>query len=83
MGIKGADVDMWYPVMLPKGTPAPIVAKLNAEIRAILAMPDVKASLNGQGMDATSSSPEELQALMQRDFARWAAVIKKNNISAE
>ena len=83
LGIKGADVDMWYPVMLPKGTPAPIVAKLNAEIRAILAMPDVKASLNGQGMDATSSSPEELQALMQRDFARWAAVIKKNNISAE
>ncbi len=83
LGIKGADVDMWYPVMLPKGTPAPIVAKLNAEIRAILAMPDVKASLNGQGMDATSSTPEELQALMQRDFARWAAVIKKNNISAE
>ena len=83
LGIKGADVDMWYPVMLPKNTPAPIVARLNAEIRAILAMPDVKASLDGQGMDATSSTPEELQALMQRDFARWAAVIKKNNISAE
>lgn len=83
LGIKGADVDMWYPVMLPKNTPAPIIAKLNAEIRAILAMPDVKASLNGQGMDASSSTPEELQALMQRDFARWAAVIKKNNISAE
>jgi tripartite-type tricarboxylate transporter receptor subunit TctC len=83
LGIKGADVDMWYPVMLPKNTPAPIVAKLNAEIRAILAMPDVKATLDGQGMDASSSTPEELQALMQRDFARWAAVIKKNGISAE
>ncbi len=83
LGIKGADVDMWYPVVLPKGTPAPIVARLNAEFRAILAMPDVQATLNGQGLEATSSTPEELQALMQRDFARWAAVIKKNNISAE
>jgi tripartite-type tricarboxylate transporter receptor subunit TctC len=46
-------------------------------------MPDVKATLDGQGMDASSSTPEELQALMQRDFARWAAVIKKNGISAE
>jgi tripartite-type tricarboxylate transporter receptor subunit TctC len=83
LGIKGADVDMWYPVMLPRNTPAPIVEKLNAEFRAILAMPDVRATLNGAGMDATSSSPEELQSLMQRDFARWAAVIKKNGITAE
>jgi tripartite-type tricarboxylate transporter receptor subunit TctC len=83
LGIKGADVDMWYPVMLPKNTPAPIVEKLNAEIRTILAMPDVKATLNGAGMDPSSSTPQELQSLMQRDFARWAAVIKKNNITAE
>jgi len=34
-------------------------------------------------MDAASSSPEELNALMRRDYARWAAVIKKNNITAE
>ena len=83
LGIKGADVDMWYAFMAPKGTPAPVVSRLDAELRAILALPDIKANFDKQGMDAASSSPEELNALMRRDYARWAAVIKKNNITAE
>jgi tripartite-type tricarboxylate transporter receptor subunit TctC len=74
---------MWYAFMAPKGTPAPVVSRLDAELRAILALPDIKANFDKQGMDAASSSPEELNALMRRDHARWAAVIEKNNITAE
>jgi tripartite-type tricarboxylate transporter receptor subunit TctC len=83
LGIKGADVDMWYAFMAPKGTPAAVVSRLDAELRTILSLPDIKAGFDKQGMDAAWSSPEELNALMRRDYARWAAIIKKNNITAE
>jgi tripartite-type tricarboxylate transporter receptor subunit TctC len=83
LGVKGAVVDMWYAFMAPKGTPAPVVAKLDAELRAILSLPEIKSNFEKQGMDAASSSPEELNALMRRDYARWATVIKKNNITAD
>jgi tripartite-type tricarboxylate transporter receptor subunit TctC len=83
LGIKGADVDMWYAFMAPKGTPATVVSRLDAELRTILATPEIKASFDKQGMDAASSSPEELNALMRRDSARWGEVIRKNNITAE
>src|SRR5207249_10027919 len=83
LGVKGADVDMWYAFMAPKGTPAPVVSKLDSELRAILSLPEIKSNFEKQGMDAASSSPEELNALMRRDYARWAAVIRKNNITAD
>jgi tripartite-type tricarboxylate transporter receptor subunit TctC len=83
LGVKGADVDMWYPVLAPKGTPNAIVTKLNTELRTILAQADVKGAFDKQGLDATSSTPDALLALMKRDHARWAAIIKKNNITAE
>jgi tripartite-type tricarboxylate transporter receptor subunit TctC len=69
--------------LAPKGTPAPIVAKLNAELRSILALPDVNATLVKAGLDAASSTPEELYALMQRDYARWGEIVRKNNITAQ
>jgi len=83
LGVKGAEVDMWYAFLAPKGTPAAVIAKLDAELRTILSLPELKAGFDKQGMQAASSTPEELNALMQRDYARWAAVIRKNNITAE
>jgi tripartite-type tricarboxylate transporter receptor subunit TctC len=83
LGVKGAEVDMWYAFMAPKGTHALVVTRLGSELRAILSLPEIKANFDKQGMDAASSSPEELNALMRRDSARWAAVIKKNNITAD
>lgn len=83
LGVKGAEVDMWYAILAPRGTPAPVIAKLDAELISILGLPELKASFGNQGMDAVSSTPAELGAFMRRESARWAAVIKKNNISAE
>jgi tripartite-type tricarboxylate transporter receptor subunit TctC len=83
LGVKGADVDMWYAFLAPKGTPAPTVAKLNAELRAILALPDVRGAFEKVGLDAASSTPQELQERMKRDFARWGEIIRKKNIRAE
>ena len=83
LGVKGAEVEMWYAFFAPKGTPATVVGKLNTELRGILAQPDVKGTFDKQGMDAMASSGDELQGLMQRDFVRWANIIRKNNITAE
>ena len=82
-GIKGANVGMWYGFLAPKGTPAPVVSKLDGELRAILALPEIKTTFSTQGMDAASSTPAELIELMRREDSRWAAIIKKNSISAE
>jgi len=83
VGVKGADVDVWYAYLAPKGTPASVISKLEGELRAILALPEIKTIFGSQGMDAASSTPAELMALMRREDTRWAAVIKKNNITAE
>ena len=83
LGYKGVDVEMWYPILAPKGTPAAITAKLSGELRAILSEPEVKATFDKVGLDAASMPPEELRALMERDYPRWAEVIRKNRISAE
>jgi len=83
VGVKGAEVDMWYAFLAPKGTPQPVVTRLDKELATILAQPELKTNFSAQGMDAASSTPAELIALMRREDSRWAAVIKKNNISAE
>lgn len=83
LGVKGAEVDIWYAFLAPKGTPAPVITKLDTELRPILAAPELKTSFGNQGMEAASSTPAELAALMRREDARWAAVIRKNRISAE
>ena len=84
LGIKGAEAaDIWYAFYAPAGVPAPVIAKLNRELRAILAQPEAKAVLQKVGLDAASSTPEELFALMKRDYARWGEIIRRNHITAE
>ena len=83
LGIKGADVDMWYGFLAPRGTPRPVISKLDGELRVILDTADVKAAFSAQGMQAASSTPGEFAALMKREDARWGEIIRKNNIRAE
>lgn len=83
LGVKGVDVDLWYAFFTPARTPAPVVGRLNAEIAAILKLPEVREVLGKAGMDAATSTPDELAALSNKDYPRWGAVIKRNGITAE
>ena len=83
LGYKGVEADLWYGMLAPAGTPADIVAKVNADMRKVLALPEVKSALGAQGMEIAPSSAEEMGALMRRDAARWAAVVKQAGIKAE
>src|SRR5574337_760873 len=58
-GFKGFDVSTWYGVLAPAGTPAAVVHTLNAEINKLLAQPDVKASIHGQGAEPQAMTPEQ------------------------
>jgi tripartite-type tricarboxylate transporter receptor subunit TctC len=78
-GVPKFEMASWQAVYAPKGTPKPIVQKLNAEIRKILAMPDVKEKLGNQlGMEIVGSTPDELAAHMAREIPRWAELVKKS-----
>ena len=79
----GFESDNWYAMFYPKGTPRPIVDKLNAEIRKALETPDIKAFYPKEALDPVLSSPEELSAMMKRDIEKYAKVIKAANIRAE
>lgn len=83
LGIKGVDVDLWYAFFVPAKTPAGVQQRLNNEIAAILQQAEVREVLGKAGLDAASSTPDELMAVVHKDYPRWGAVIRRNGIKAE
>jgi len=79
----GFEADNWYAMFFPKGTPKPIIDKLNAEIRKALDTPEVKAFYPKEALDPVASSPEELSALLRREIPKYAKVIREANIRIE
>jgi tripartite-type tricarboxylate transporter receptor subunit TctC len=82
-GIQGGNVDMWYGVLAPKGTPSAVVARLNKEIAAVLKQPEVAAAFEAQGMVPAASTPADFGKLIDKDAARWATVVSRGGITAE
>lgn len=82
-GIPGFDVSSWFGVFLPGGTPKPIIAKMNAEIRKILEVPEVRQRLIGQGADPASNTPEEFAAYVKAEMARWGKVVRDTGAKAD
>lgn len=76
----GFEADNWYAMFYPKGTPKPIIARMNAEIRKALDTPEVKAFYPKEALDPVASSPEELSALLKREIEKYAKVIRLANI---
>ncbi len=83
LGIKDIEVDLWYAFFAPNKTAVPVVNRLNSEISAILKLPEITDLLKRAGMDASSSSSEELSQLVKKDYPRWGEVIRRNGITAE
>jgi tripartite-type tricarboxylate transporter receptor subunit TctC len=77
------DVDMWYGVLAPAGTPKAFINRLNTELKDILAQPEVKAAFETQGMSPAHSSADEFRSLLARDAERWAQVVKAQAIQAD
>jgi tripartite-type tricarboxylate transporter receptor subunit TctC len=82
-GVADFDVDLWYGVLAPAGTPKAIIDRYNAEFNRILNQPNVKALLDKQGLIARGGAPDQLAALIARDRQRWAKVVKDAEITSE
>jgi tripartite-type tricarboxylate transporter receptor subunit TctC len=77
------DVDAWYAVMAPGKTPADLIARLNADVNAVMNLPDVKENLTKQGLIPVTSTPQELAALIKSDLPRWQKVVDDAKIKID
>lgn len=82
-GIQGFDFSTWFSLAAPKGTPKPIVDRLQSEVVKALADPEVKARFAGLGLKANGLRPEQTTNLVRDQLARYGKAIKDNNIQAE
>ena len=79
-GIPEYNATIWIGVMVPAGTPKPIVELLNREINKVLARADIKESWQRQGANTMIMTPDEFGAYIQSEIERWGKVIRANNI---
>lgn len=82
LNIGDLNVDMWYGVLAPAGTPRPYIDSLNKALDEILKQPEVANAFETQGMTPSHSTPEEFGRLMTVDAKRWADLIKAQKITA-
>jgi tripartite-type tricarboxylate transporter receptor subunit TctC len=83
LGHENFIVRLWYGVLTPSATPAPLVSRLNAEVHKALSSPDLKERLVGGGIEPLMSTPQEFASFIQKETVRYAQVIKSAGIKAE
>ena len=81
--LAGFEATSWFALFAPKGTPAEIVTKLNAEVRKALDTPELKKRIEDLGGEIKSMSPDELMAYVRQEHAKWANVVKTSGAKAE
>ncbi|WP_350295659.1 tripartite tricarboxylate transporter substrate binding protein [Limnohabitans sp. Rim8] len=82
-GYPGYEAGIWFAMVVPKATPAAIVARLNAEVTKILAQPDMKARFDGLALELIPGPSEEVAKYAQREQARWGRLIRDKGIRLE
>jgi tripartite-type tricarboxylate transporter receptor subunit TctC len=82
-GVPGYEATSWNGIFAPARTPRPIIDKIHAEVVRILRTPDVREKLVAAGSDPVGSTPQEFQAYVKLELARWGKVIRENNIKGE
>ena len=81
-GVPGYSASVWYALLAPARTPEPALARLNADLKLILAQPETRAKLAAQGTQAAFSTPAGLGKTIRDDATKWGEVIKRLNLSA-
>jgi tripartite-type tricarboxylate transporter receptor subunit TctC len=82
-GLPGFEAGFYYGMSAPAGTPRPIIERINKELRLAIASEDLHQRLLAEGTDPTPSTPEEYAANLEREEAKWAALIKKLGLKFE
>ena len=82
-GFPNLQVDVWYGLLAPAGTPAEITARLNAEVNAMLALPEVRELLGRQGLNPVGGTPARLADTIRMELQRWPRVVASAGIRAD
>jgi tripartite-type tricarboxylate transporter receptor subunit TctC len=82
-GVPGYQAVGWLGIVVPKGTPAPIVARLNEQVAKIMKMPEVRDKLVTLGFEPFTDSPKEFDALIHKEYAQWGKVVKDSGMTPE
>jgi len=75
-GVAQFEPPAWYGLYAPKGTPAAVIAKINADARATIALAEVQTRFAELGFEPIASSPEELGAKLRSEIAKWTDILK-------
>ncbi|ARP83113.1 hypothetical protein CAL12_21370 [Bordetella genomosp. 8] len=82
-GLKGYTAITWNGIVAPAGTPSPIINQLNAALQRVLDRPDVQKTFAAMGQDVVKDTPEEFDAMLKAETAKWHQVIESAGIKAE
>jgi tripartite-type tricarboxylate transporter receptor subunit TctC len=82
-GVAGFESGTWQGVLVPAGTPAPIVARLSTELTRIIRSPDIRARLTAQGAEVYTMTPAEFATFFDREQRRWAGVVAAGGVKLE
>jgi tripartite-type tricarboxylate transporter receptor subunit TctC len=74
----GFDSVTWFGFLMPAGTPAPVVAKMNEAVNQALKAPDVRAKIAAEGGDVIGGTPEDFAKLMKAELATWSVLVKES-----
>jgi len=82
-GVPGYSATSWFGILAPAGTPAPVIARLNASILKALADPDVKKKLAEQGAEPHGEKPEQFAEFIRSETEKWGKTVKVSGATAD
>ncbi len=82
-GVPGFEVNVWYGLFAPRGTPQKIIEKISADVSRIVKMPETRERFAGLGADSEGTTPAEFRNYFRGDVAKWAKVVKSAKLSSE
>jgi tripartite-type tricarboxylate transporter receptor subunit TctC len=81
--LPGYDVELWFGAMVPRGTPQPIIDRINAALNKSLQQPEMKKNLEQQGMIPAGGSPQQFQQRIKREYERWVKLVAEAGLKAQ
>jgi tripartite-type tricarboxylate transporter receptor subunit TctC len=81
-GVPGYEMDVWYGLFAPRGTPRPVIDKIAAEVGRIMRAPDMQERWSAVGVDPVGTTPAEFKAQFDLEIQKWAKVVKAAGLTA-
>jgi tripartite-type tricarboxylate transporter receptor subunit TctC len=82
-GLPGYEATSWFGLLVPTGTPAAVIVKLNSAIVKVLAQADVRKKISDQGAEVYSETPEQFAAFIQTEGVKWGKVVRDSGASLD